>query len=119
MMARKYQEIHRLHEMLTEAGIEHDWVDRNVIFDPDGIASETFHRRGLEPIDWGRQIVVYRPDGETLVSAIEGYGTYGERADRIEIMGLTSEEEGAMCGWLTAEQVFARIRNWRAKHGME
>ena len=28
-MMRKFNEIVKLHEMLLEAGIEHDWVDRN------------------------------------------------------------------------------------------
>lgn len=107
MRMSKYQEIHRLHEMLTEAGIEHEWIDRNEHFDTS---------KYIPDLDWGYQIVVYRPDGEPLVSAIEGCGTYGERADRIEIMGLTSEDEGPVCGWLTAEQVFARIKHWRAEH---
>lgn len=115
-MESKYKEIVKLHDMLSEAGIEHEWNDRNELFDPGGIGATAFRRHGLEQIDWGWQIVVYRPDGETLVSAIEGYGTYGERADRIEIMGLTSEEEGEVCGWLTATQVFARIRHWREEH---
>lgn len=115
----KYNEIHRLHEMLTAAEIEHEWLDRNGVFDPGGIAAKHFREKGLEPIDWGYQIVVYRPDGEQLVSAIEGYGTYGERADRIEIMGLTSKEEDEVVGWLTAEQVFARIRHWRERNGTE
>ena len=99
--------------MLTEAGIEHEWNDRNVTF---GFAEA---KKFIPDIDWGYQIVVYRPDGERLVSAIEGYGTYGVDADRIEIMGLTSEEEGSVCGWLTAEQVFARIKHWRDEHGAE
>ena len=116
-MKREYKEIHRLREMLTAAEIEHEWIDRNPRFDPDGIAAKHFREKGLEPIDWGYQIVVYRPDGETLVSAIEGYGTYGERADRIEIMGLTSEDEDEVVGWLTAENVFARIKHWGAEHG--
>ena len=116
-MPRKYNEIHRLHNMLTEAGIEHEWFDRNGHFDPGGIAAKHFRAMRLEPIDWGWQIVVYRPDGERLVSAIEGYGTYGERDDRIEIMGLTREDEDTVAGWLTAEDVFARIQEWRAEHG--
>lgn len=107
----KYKEIQRLHETLTEAGIEHEWIDQNT------------ERPSLDflgqKIDWGYQIVVYRPDGERLVSAIEGHGTYGVVADRIEIQGLTSKDEGSVCGWLTAEQVFARIQHWRERHGAE
>lgn len=107
----KYQEIQRLHAMLTEAGIEHEWIDLN----PERPSLDFLGQK----IDWGWQIIVYRPDGERLVSAIEGHCTYGAVADRIEIMGLTSKDEGKVCGWLTAEQVFARIQHWRAEHGTE
>ena len=58
-------EIERLHKMLTDAGIEHEWRNRN----PEGFPAEKY--------DFGWQIVVYWEDGERIVSAIEGYGTYG------------------------------------------
>lgn len=105
----KYKEIQKLHEMLLEAGIEHDWNNQNTERPSLGYLGE--------PIDWGYQIAVYDDDGDRVVSAVEGYGTYGAEADRIEIMGLTSEDEGSVCGWLTAEQVFARIKHWRERHG--
>lgn len=93
-------EIHRLHQMLTEAGIDHEFLDRG---------------RGVftEDIDFGYQIIVYYPDGERMISAIEGYGTYGYKDDLVEIMGLLTPEEekdDSVAGYLTAEEVFRRIK---------
>lgn len=66
----------------------------------------------------GIQVIVYREDGERLVSAIEGFGSHGfglngEQGDLIEIMGLLTpeeEKEESVRGWLTAEEVFRRIK---------
>lgn len=107
-------EIERLHKMLTDAGIEHEWVDRT----PPGEKSRIWRDR---EIVWGWQIVVYKEDGERLISAIEGYGSYGygsgfdwdKPSDLIEIMGLLTPEEeeyDSVKGWLTAEEVFRRIK---------
>lgn len=95
----KYNEIVKLHEMLLEAEIEHEFVRRNEHLRDSGF-------------DWGYQIIVYRPDDERLISVIEGFGTYGEANDLLEIMGLLTPEEeelNSVCGWLTAEDVFERI----------
>lgn len=102
---RKYNEIHKLHEMLLDAGIEHEWVDRNPTGYPKQVTSTHL-------IDFGWQIVVYRPNGSRLISVIEGYGTYGVINDLLEIMGLLTpeeEEHDSVCGYLTAEDVFERI----------
>ena len=109
-------EIHKLHAMLTEAGIEHKFRDRT----PPGA-----HGRELK-INWGYQVCVYYPNGKRMISAIEGYGTYGYGAwdhgtlgsdekdgDLIEIMGLLTPEESehdSVAGYLTAEEVFRRIK---------
>ena len=112
-------EIHKLHDMLTEAGIEHEFRDRT----PErwaelrGVAT---HPECL-PIDWGYQVIVRYPNGERMVSAIEGYGSLGygswlhkdNPTDLIEIMGLLTPEERAVSavrGYLTAEEVFRRIK---------
>lgn len=71
-------------------------------------------------------MIVYYPDGERMVSAIEGAGSYGfggwdhgmfgtdeKDGDLIEIMGLLSPEEekhDSVAGYLTAEDVFSRIQ---------
>lgn len=108
-------EIERLHKMLTDAGIEHEWLDRASQF-----------RFSEADFNWGYQIIVYKPNGDRLVSAIEGFGTYGyggfdhgvlgtteKDGDLIEIMGLLTpeeEEDGSVVGYLTAEEVFRRIQ---------
>lgn len=112
-------EIHKLHEMLTEAGIEHEFRDRT----PDESLRERHLKMGIK---WGYQVVVYYPDGERMISAIEGYGSYGfggwdhgtlgtdeKDGDLIEIMGLLTPEEqeyDSVVGYLTAEEVFRRIK---------
>ena len=47
-----------------------------------------------------------------IISIVQGYGTYGEEDDLLEIMGLLTEEEekiDSVTGYLTAEDVFNRI----------
>ena len=114
-------EIERLHNMLLEAGIEHEWKDRTPPHWGELVEEEP-HLFGH--IVWGWQIIVYKENGERLVSAIEGYGSYGHSSgfdldnpgvDLIEIMGLLKpeEEDNGFCGvqgWLTAEEVFRRIK---------
>lgn len=98
-------EIHKLHEMLTEAGIEHEFRERARKED-----KPFYEKCG---IDLGYQVIVYYPDGERMISAIEGYGTYGVEQDLIEIMGLLTPEEeecDSVVGYLTAEEVFRRIK---------
>ena len=122
-------EIHRLHEMLTEAGIEHEFRDRTPPgYDEAERRAPPFERTHIK---WGYQVIVYYPDGHRMISAIEGYGTYGfgnwfhgidgsdeKDGDRSEIMGLLTPEEqerDSVVGYLTAEEVFRRIMeaaNW-------
>lgn len=101
------KEIHRLHEMLLDAGVEHEWIDRRELFDPDGIlAAEGFNH------DYGWQVRVCDAKGKRIVSAIQGWCTYGVECDRIEIAGLLTPEErehDSVAGYLTAEEVFERI----------
>lgn len=101
----KYNEIVKLHEMLLDAGIEHEWGNRNPEGYPKWLTDEW-------NIDFGWQICVYYPDGKRMISVIEGYGTYGVEDDLLEIMGLLTPEElewDSVRGWLTAEDVFGRI----------
>lgn len=58
-------------------------------------------------------IQVWYPNRINAVSdAIWDYGSYGYEEGLLEIMGLT-ENEGAVEGWLSAEEVFSR---WRAHY---
>lgn len=121
------KEIVRLHEMLLDAGIEHEWLDRT----PEGYGElRVKYPNSFGHINWGWQIVIHDEQGNRVISAIEGYGTYGYadeycpqyrggNSDLIEIMGLLTPEEAeqdSVAGWLTAEDVFARIMRWRAEH---
>lgn len=84
----KYKEIFRLKEMLEKENIHFIFRD---LFD-------------------GFQICY--PDIKNKVcSVIEHDGSYGHNQDRLEIMGLISDEEtnDDVLGYLTAEDVFNRI----------
>ena len=98
----KITEIHKLHKMLDEAKIEHEYIDRSGNF----LGRHEY---------W--QICVYDVQGERVISVIEGHGTYGAEDDLLEIMGLLTEEEkdDSVVGWLTAENVFERIMKWKGK----
>lgn len=90
----KYQEILKLDRMLTEAGIPHT-LETSM----DG---------------WQLCYPSNRQDDECIMDAIEKMGSYGSESDKLEIMGLlTPEEEShdSVLGYLTAEDVFERIRN--------
>lgn len=87
----KYNEIIKLHEMLTEANIPHE-----------------FHR-----LYDGYQIC-YPAKQNCIADAIEHYGSYGNDEDTLEIMGLLTEEEweqDGVLGHLTAEEVFKRFKS--------
>lgn len=50
---------------------------------------------------------------ECVCSCIEHYGSYGNEADKLEIMGLLTPEEtedDCVLGYLSADNVFTRIR---------
>ena len=102
----KIEEIHRLHEMLVKAGIEHEYLSR----DPE------YRYRGCKPEHcdwkWGYQIIVRDKDGEPMISVVEGVGTYGVEEDRLEIMGLLTEDErqyDSVLGYQLAGEVMERI----------
>ena len=87
-----YQEILKLDRMLTDASIPHT-LDR--LFDGWQVCYPT------------------REEQELVMDAIEHYGSYGKDEDKLEIMGLLTpdeEEHDSILGYLTAEDVFERIR---------
>ena len=87
-----YQEILKLDRMLTDASIPHT-IDR--LFDGWQVCYPT------------------REEQELVMDAIEHYGSYGKDDDKLEIMGLLTpdeEEHDSVLGYLTAEDVFERIR---------
>ena len=89
----KYQEIIKLNKMLTEANIPHT-IKRLM----DGW-------QVCYPVD-----VVH---DNCVMDAIEHFRSYGHEHDELEIMGLLTpkeEEDKPVLGYLTAEDVFERIR---------
>lgn len=100
----QYNEILKLKTMLEEAGIVFDFYPRKDLHD-----------------EWGCYQICYPADEGRVCSVIEGALTYGGVCDRLEIMGLLTKEErkdGTVKGWLTAEDVFARIKkHWEENYG--
>lgn len=94
----RYKEILRLHNMLDKERIPH-YLRRN--FDGWQITYPCFPP----------------PDEKIVVSVIEHFGSYGQSDDKLEIMGLLTQDEqeyDSVVGWLTAEDVFGRIqKHWR------
>ena len=61
-------------------------------------------------IHMGRPQVVYPSLENHVCDAVLHWGSYGRENGLLEIMGLVNEEvEDSVEGWLTAEEVFARI----------
>ncbi len=102
-MKVEFKEIFKLKSMLDTANIEYEFYDRSIIL-------------GKE-IDYLQfQIIVYKDNTkkQRLISVIEGKYTYGGDEDKLEIMGCLTEEESkhdSVVGWLTAEEVFDRIKS--------
>ena len=90
MVRECYKEIYKLRNLLDVAGIP--YVFENGFLNGGALAY---------------------PNRENMVcSAIEHDDSYGRQADKIEIMGLLTDEEQKyddVVGWLTAEDVFNRI----------
>lgn len=101
----KYKEIFKLKEMLEEANIPFEFIDRGVAV------------KGYEE---GYQIYYSGECNEAcegdnwVCSVIEFRGSYGSEDDLLEIMGLLTPEElenDSVVGWLTADNVFQRIKS--------
>ena len=100
-----YKSIFKLKTMLDDANIFYEFLDRSIVI--DNMIKYPFY-----------QIIVYVPytedleEPERLISVIQGYGTFGSQSDLLEIQGCMSKDELAddVLGYLTAEDVFKRIR---------
>ena len=95
-----YSEIFKLKEMLEKANIPFVYTDES--FDLDEFSFEKYH------IEYPCS---YKNNQDRVCSVIQGWGTYGNEQDLLEIMGLVTDEEvGSIEGYLTAEDVFKRIQ---------
>lgn len=94
-----YKEILRLDKLLTDAGIPH----------------------GRKRSSDGWRIDYPMPGRCCVCAVFEFTTTYGCKMDRLEIQGLLNSKErklkgGNAIGWLTAENVFDRIkRDWERR----
>ena len=116
----KYKEIFKLKKMLEDAQIPFDWI-----VGWEGIYEEeqADELKKIAP-DLMDRYQICCPKGsfydcdKRWISVIEGFGTYGNENDRLEIMGLLTpkeQEDDVVAGWLTAEEVFNRIKNYWEK----
>ena len=88
----RYYEIIRLHDMLTAVNVPHTFER---LFD-----------------GWHLEYPCSIWEGERVCSAIEHRGSFGHEDDKLEIMGLLTDEERedyTVVGWLTADDVYLRI----------
>ena len=94
----EYNEIFRLKKMLEDEGIPFEFM---TMFKESRTLS-------------GYRIAYPKDTTKHLVcSVIEHGGSYGHEQDLLEIMGLLTDDEkkgDSVAGWLTAEDVFNRIK---------
>ena len=92
MVRECYKEIYKLRNLLDVAGIP--YVFENGFLNGAALAYPN------------------RNEGEFVCSVIEHDGSYGRNDDKLELMGLLTNEESEyddVVGWLTAKDVFNRI----------
>ncbi len=121
----KYKEIFKLKEMLEKAKIPYIFIDRfeenRKLMKINEYLNEYLKDKEYYQIllfDDFREVMerynTYKvfDNEKIIISIVQGYGTYGEEDDLLEIMGLLTEEEEKIddvTGYLTAEDVFNRI----------
>ena len=92
MVRERYKEIYKLRNMLDDAGIPYMF--------------ESCFLNGCA--------IAYPNRDNIVCSVIEHDGSYGCEIDKIEIMGLLTDEEKKydfVVGYLSADEVFSRITN--------
>lgn len=103
-----YKEIFKLKVLLDINNIEYEFYDRSIL----GL------NKRVDRLHY--QIIIYKDKEKTerLISIVEGLYTYGYEVDKLEIMGLLTEDEekhDSVVGYLTANEVLDRIiRNVRS-----
>lgn len=117
----KYKEIFKLKEMLEKENIKFEFKDKTVrkeniknLLDIEEKYPEIFeiNKRmfnGLYEIMVYKNKKIFQRKWKELVCVREGWNTWGEEKDLLEIIGLT--KNGYLSeGYLTAEEVFKRIK---------
>ncbi len=99
-------EIFKLRGMLIRAGIPHKFSDRS--YD------------GCDGKEYFYQILYPKAEINAICSVIQCGFSYGGNENKLEIMGLLTDDErerDTVAGWLTAEDVFERIKNHYESEG--
>lgn len=99
-------EIFKLKGMLERAEIPFEFSDRSY----DGCGGREYFY----------QIRYPKAEINAICSVIQCGFSYGGNEDKLEIMGLLTDEErerDSVAGWLTAEDVFERIKNHYKSNG--
>ena len=137
MGKNKYNEIFKLKDMLDKEKINYEFYDRTIknedienIENPyesfGAFGSDIMLNKFLANTEM-YQIIIRKSKEELLelekyndceeyeektrlVSIIQGYASYGENLDLLEIMGLCENNESVE-GYLTAEEVLKRVKN--------
>jgi spore maturation protein CgeB len=105
----KYEEIIRLHNMLVSEGVGHVFRDFRdgfmIIYPSDSEWDKVIEYYGCVPRK--RHFEMSR----NAMNVIENSHSYGSGVDKIEIMGMLTEEEFARddVAVVTADEAFARI----------
>lgn len=89
------KEIFKLKDMLEQLGIAFEFSEDKIM--------------------QGYQIVLFDEEGDVVVSVIQHRGSYGNNHNKLEIMGLLTDEElcnDSVVGWLSADNVFNRIKKY-------
>ena len=105
-------ELDKLREMLTKAGItyENEQQPMTDLIDDYGWISERKKLYG-ESVNWSRNQVIYGRDGESwLWDGIWQYGSYGAEEGLIESYGELGVDDEHQPKVVTAEEAFAVIK---------
>ena len=100
-----YKEIFKLKVMLDNANIPYEFIDKSLVMD-DMLMNPFYQIIVYEPIFNQKEEII------ELISVIQGYCTYGNKEDLLEIAGCLTEKEinrDSVLGFLTAKDVFKRI----------
>lgn len=110
-VSRKYKEIFKLKKMLEDANIPFEFIEGF------GFADDKYLKVICPDLLDHYQLCYPKKGEDQYISVIEGFGTYGEERDRLEILGgFTPMEElengrTTPIGGLTAKNVFKRIKD--------
>ncbi len=88
-------ELEKLESFLIQNGYKHERIDYTT---PHGYDQH--------------QIIVYNDKHKRIWDAVCHYGSYGHSQGLLEIMGCIVRGKDSVEGWLTADDVIKRFKEW-------